>query len=252
MKFFMHYFKADIRRLCGNYAWYVGVIGVAFFLFFSLEGRGYVNENVLFTYLFATNMSGALITYVFCAFPYAFVFGQDMEHKYIRYQLIRGDLKSYVLSKSVVIYLSSVITMICGTLLFLLLCRTQLQWVSLETVAQDISKVGCYESVLKGGHYLIYCLLYALHMGILSGFLSLFAAFCSIYITNRVMVLVLPVLLFQVLTSININGYNIFVFYAYVKVFANDWHNLLFIFGLSAVPSVALTMGIYQSLKKRL
>lgn len=246
----MGYFKSDIRRLSKSYAWYIGIIGVAFALFFSLEGRGFENGSVVFTYVFATNLSGILIAYVFGAVPFATVFSEDLEHKYIRYEVIRGNLKKYVLSKCTVIYLSSIITMICGTLIFLLFCRLQIPWVNWEMTDLSLERAGCYGSLVERGHYLSYCMLYALHMGMLSSVLSLMAAFGSIYISNRVLVLVLPVLLCRILGTVYINGYNIYVFYAYVKIFEQDWINFLFIFGLSVILSGVMVIGIYKKLKQ--
>ena len=66
--------------------WCAGIIGVTFFLFFSLENMGILNDNVVSAYLFSTNMSGVLISFVFCALPYATVFSEDQEHKYVLYK----------------------------------------------------------------------------------------------------------------------------------------------------------------------
>lgn len=252
MKNFKGYFLTDIRRLGRGYTWCIGVIGVALFLFFSLETKGFVNENVVSTYFVSTIMSGSMIIYVFCAFPYATVFSEELEHKYGRYSIIRGNLKSYVLSKSAVIYLSSIAVMLGGTLLFLLLCRTQIPWMEWAADDYGMELAGCYGSVLKAGNPLGYCMLYALHMGFLAGFLSMFSAFCSIHVNNKVLVLVMPVLMFRILVTVYIDGYNIYAFYAYVKFFANDLYNFLFIFLASAVPSFLLMIGIYVSMKKKL
>lgn len=228
----------------------MGILGVAFALFFSLEGRGFENDCIVFTYVFATNLSGALITYVFCAVPFAAVFSEDLEHKYMRYEAIRGSLKSYVISKCVVIYLSAVLTMLCGTLIFLLFCRAQIPWVNWESTDLLAERAGCYGSFIENGHYLTYCMLYALHLGMLAGVLSLMAAFASMFIANRMLVLVLPVLLQMMLYSV-INGYGVNVFYAYNKLFENDWFNFFFRFGLSLALSAGMAVGIYKRLRQR-
>lgn len=252
MRDFRHYFKTDIIRLCKSGTWLIGIIGVTFFLFFSLETHGILSENVLSTYFLSSTLAGVLITYVFCAFPYTFVFGADLEYKYIRYALIRGNLKSYTASKAIVIYLSSVMTMVSGTLLFLLLCHTKYPWVNFHIDDLEILRIGSYGELLEQGHYLIYGILYALHMGMLAGFLSLFAAFCSIYISNKAMVLVLPILLFQILAAYDFCEYNIYIFFAYTRIYNENWKNFLFIFLLSMVPSILLTIGIYRGLKRRM
>ncbi len=252
MKTLKNYLRANLRQLGRSYAWLVGMIGVAVFLFFALETQGFYNNNVVSTYTFSTRMSGGLIIYVFCAFPYATKFCEELENKYVRYGVIRGNLKYYVLSKAVVIYFSSIIVMLGGTFLFLLLCRTQVPWMDWQW-GNDYGSLtaGCYGDILQAERPLEYCMLYALHLGLLAGMLSLFAAFCSIYVSNRVLVLIMPVLLFRILVSVNINGYDIYIFYA-VRVFEKDWQNLLFTFLLSAIPSFLLTIGIYQGMKRKL
>lgn len=255
MKKMKGYFLADLRQLCKSGTWLIGIIGVAGALFFSLEtGNRVFNENVVSMYTFASEMSGALLMYVFCAFPYGTVFSDELEHKYVRYRVVRGSQKGYVLSKAILIYASSVLVMLGGTLAFLLLCRIRFSWgdwqqaPDLETLA-----AGCYGDVLKSGNGLGYCMLYALHLGLLAGMLSLFAAFCSIHISNRVLVLVMPVVLYRILLSLDIRGYNVLVFEPpLLVVFPTDWQNLLFVSVLSLVPSFALTSGIYLSIKKKL
>ena len=97
-------------------------MGVAVSMWFSLEdfafAEGMVNGNALDTYHFAVSMSGIMIAYAFCAFSYATVFCEDLEHKYARYGINRGNTWKYVVSKAVVVYGSSVITMVLGSLLF--------------------------------------------------------------------------------------------------------------------------------------
>ena len=104
---FINYLRTDFRRLGKSYRWLAGIVGVVAILFFSLESvlfqKGLENGNVLSTYVYSTNMTGFLIAYSFCAFPFAGVYPEEQEHKYIRYNVIRGSLKSYVLSKTTVI-----------------------------------------------------------------------------------------------------------------------------------------------------
>lgn len=253
MQYFMKYFRTDVCRLCKSCRWLVGIAGVAAVLFFSLESdlfeKGFVNGNVLSTYINATIMTGSLIVYSFCAFPFAWVYPEEREHKYIRYSLIRGNLKAYVASKTAVIYLSSLIVMVMGTFLFLFLCRMRVPWTDWSTDSYGVELGGCYGSVLEHGHVILYCGLYALHMGIIAAILSNMAALCSVFISNTVVVLLFPVLAFRLLVFVNINGYNIYAFYAYVKIFADDWLNLLFLTAVSVFVSVLSALGCYFGLK---
>ena len=68
-----------------SYPIYLGIVGVAISMWFSLEDsaftEGMVNGNALDTYDLAVGMSGIMIAYVFCAFSYATVFCEDLEYK---------------------------------------------------------------------------------------------------------------------------------------------------------------------------
>ena len=127
MRYFFRYFLADLRRLIKSLRWLVGILGVALSLFLALEDylfqKGFVDGNVLATYISASILTGSLIAYSFCAFPFAAAYPEEQEHKYTRYSVVRGNLRAYVAAKTAVIYLSSVTVMVLGTFLFLFLCQ---------------------------------------------------------------------------------------------------------------------------------
>ena len=248
----MGYLKSDILRISKSYHLYLGILGVVFTLFFSLEGRGFENGSVVFTYVFVTNLSGMLLTYVFSALPFATVFCEDIEQKYFYCEVVRDNLKKYVFSKCAVIYISSFITMLTGTILFLLICRTQIPWVNWDMTDLAIERAGCYGTLVENGYYMIYCILYASHLGMLSGWLSLMASLGSIYISNKVLVLVLPILWYQIANMVSGKGYGVQVFYATIKMFENDWINWGFILALSLILAGITTKLIYIGLKQRI
>ena len=130
----VHYLRTDIRRLIKNYPIYLAILGVTVSIWFSLENDAFteemINGNVLDTYIVAVTMSGIMISYAFCAFSYATVFCEDLEKKYARYSINRGNVWKYVVSKSIVVYGASVVTMILGSLLFVVTIRLKIPWVS--------------------------------------------------------------------------------------------------------------------------
>lgn len=138
--------KNRFQAIAKKYSLYLAIAGVAVSFIFSLENyafeKGMVNFNVMDTYIYAVEMSGKMIAYAFCASAFAAVFCEDLENKYLRYSIGRGNLKKYVLSKVIVIYVSSIITMILGTLLFIMYLRLQLPWTS-DLATSSIS--GMYQ-----------------------------------------------------------------------------------------------------------
>ena len=120
------YLRTDFSRLFKKYPLYLAIVGVAVSFIFPLENyafeKGMVNVNVMDTYMFAVEMSGKMIAYAFCASAFATVFCEDLENKYLRYSIGRGNLIKYVFSKTIVIYVSSIITMVLGTFYLLYIC----------------------------------------------------------------------------------------------------------------------------------
>ena len=132
------YLRTDFSRLFKKYPLYLAIVGVAVSFIFSLENyafeKGMVNCNVMDTYMFAVEMSGKMIAYAFCASAFATVFCEDLETKYLRYSIGRGNLIKYVFSKTTVIYISSIITMVLVTFLFVVYLRLKHPW------TQDLEK----------------------------------------------------------------------------------------------------------------
>ena len=250
-----HYLRTDIRRLIKNYPIYLAIVGVALSIWFSLEDcafeEGMVNGNVLDTYSFAVNMSGIMIAYAFCAFSYATVFCEDLEHKYARYSINRGNTWKYVVSKAVVVYGSSVITMVLGSLLFVVAIRLKIPWTS-ESL-QDINLVGMYSSLISGEHYWAYVFLCTLQMGMLAGVLSLAASFLSMFVSNKMLILITPILIQQILLEYRGKGwFNVMLIYPNLNRFSSDIQYFLIVFGCSLCFSALFTWGIYKKIKNRL
>ena len=176
-----HYLKTDIRRLIKNYPIYLGIVGVAISMWFSLEDsaftEGMVNGNALDTYDLAVGMSGIMIAYVFCAFSYATVFCEDLEYKYARYSINRGNTWKYVVSKAVVVYGSSVITMVLGSLLFVASIRLKIPWTSGYFYGRNVRFTDCRRTLL------VLCFFMCIANGnagrdlVIGGFISVYVCF---------------------------------------------------------------------------
>lgn len=249
------YFKTDIRRLVKNYPMYLAILGVAGSLLFSLENSafepGMVNENAMDTCIMAMESSGVMIAYAFCAFAFAPVFCEDLEQRYLRYSIGRGNRKKYVVSKAGVIYLASAAAMILGMGLFGLYVRFRLPW-TVDGVCY-LAEGGLYGSLLEKGWYAAYLFLCALQMGMLAGTLSLLAAFVSLFVTNKMIILITPVLAYQVLLEFRGSGWaNVMIFNPRAQPFSGDAAYFLTVCCFSLLPGAVLTWEIYRQIKHRL
>ena len=251
-----HYLRTDIRRLVKNYSIYLAIVGVAVSIWFSLENyafeEGMVNGNALDTYSLAVNLSGIMTAYAFCAFSYATVFCEDLEYKYARYSINRGNTWKYVVSKAVVVYGASVITMVLGSLLFVAAIRLKLPWTS-GAADQSTYLAGMYSSLIAGEHYWSYVFLCALQMGMLAGTLSLAASFLSMFVSNKMLILITPILIQQILLEYRGKGwFSVMLIYPTLNRFSTDIQYFLTVFGCSLCFSALLTWGIDKKIKSRL
>lgn len=247
------YFRSDSLRMLSDRRTYLSILGATIALFFALEHSG-IQGGVLQTFATTRAQSGELLCYVFCAMPFASVFCEDLENRYIYYSVGRGNLTYYTLSKAIHIYLSSIITMVGGVFCFCLLVRCMVPWSDpLEVNWLESLQAGCYGFLLTSAHYLIYCLAYAFHLGLMAGMLSLAAAYISLYVPSRIITLTAPVLLLQILRQISgMSIFSVYSFELYNKYFANDLQCLLFAMGLSIVPSILLVIGMRCKLSRKL
>lgn len=248
------YLKSDFFRLFKKYPLYLAIVGVAVSFIFSLENyafeKGMVNYNVMDTYLYSVGMSGKMIAYSFCTAAFGTAFCEDLENKYLRYSIERGNLIKYVLSKSIVIYISSVITMIFGTFLFIGYLRLQLPWTS-DFATPNVS--GMYEVLWKNGHFIVYIFMFALQMGMLAGTLSLAASLASIFISNKMLIMLTPILLYQILMEFRGSGWtNVMLFNPTLVQLTSDIKYFLIVCISSLGPSALFIWGIYIKIKNRL
>ena len=246
--------KSDLSRLLKCYKIYAAIIGVSIAILFSTEQIGLINGNILDTYIQGSELSGIMIAYVFCAFPFATVFCEDIDNKYIRYELIRSNLKRYVVTKIAFIYLTAILVMVLGTILFLLSGRIAGgDWVNESVGCMNVLLNGSYSILLKKEHYFLYCVMYSLQLGLLSGLLSVLAGYFSLYIHNRVTVLALPIIIYQILIECSGNTiYTVFIFRAYNRPMNKDWESFSLILLISIIPTILLGCLIYKKIQKRL
>ena len=80
--------------------------------------------------------------------------------------------------------------MVLGSLLFVASIRLKIPWTS--EGLQDIFMEGMYGSLIAGEHYWSYVFLCALQMGMLAGTLSLAASFLSMFVSNKMLILITP------------------------------------------------------------
>ena len=110
-----------------------------------------------------------------------------------------------------------------------------------------------YGSLIAGEHYWSYVFLCALQMGMLAGTLSLAASFLSMFVSNKMLILITPILIQQILLEYRGKGwFSVMLIYPTLNRFSTDIQYFLTVFGCSLCLSALLTWGIYKKIKSRL
>lgn len=250
-----HYFGTDLyRAFTGKEIW-IGALGVTFAMLFALGSLEELESSVIDTVIFSAYNVGFMLTFVFCAFPFGGAYCEELENQYERHLLIRGNLRKYVIAKSAVIFLSSIVTMTLGVVLFAVICRTRLPWIDMETYDSNVA----YEGLLQNGNYILWTAVYGAQWGIWAGCLSVVSAFCSLYISNRLLLLAMPVLLDQILTELGTDNFRRIswldphtVFDASCSIFGNSAQTLLWAFGAGLAVTVIFGVFSFFKLRKRM
>lgn len=199
-----------------------------------------------------------LLTLIFTTFAFGHCFCEDIEHSYIRFQVIRGNLQLYVISKVIVISLSAVFTMMMGMLLFVLVLRMNFPWIDLaEGTFETLAEYGSFRLFLKNGNYIVYFLFCGIQYGLLAAVLAVTAALFSLLYHDVLFVLSVPLIvryLIQYYSDL-LPGYDQLnpnaIYDISYNVWDHDWLSFAYAGGVSVLAIVLLGMAIFQMIKRQ-
>lgn len=253
------YLKMDAYRAIGSYKFVIGILGVAGVMLAALlDGIGF-ELDVLYVFSLVLYGMPFMLTFVFCSHAYSGCFCEDYENKYIHIATIRGNLWAYTASKVITIFAISILTMALGFLLFVGVLRCFLPWIS-EGSSQYESLVaaGGLRSFLSKGDFIVYYMLAGVQFGMLSGLLSLVAAYFSLFIPNKLLTLSIPVMLFYFIDYISafVAGRNSIslhmIFSASNNLFGNETLAFLIPAGLAIGGMLVFYVLIYLKLRRKM
>lgn len=189
------YMYMDFRRAFGNWKIPVGVLGVCVaFLYHGyefLDAVSWVSNMIIGTTLI-------MLAFMFSIYPYATAFCEDMEHRGNMQFILRGSPFSYACSKLLVVFFSSVFTMLSGFLLTIFIVYLKNGLPSQEVVKNLVDAKGHYYQLVEQGNYGLYFLCAGLQVGSLAGTLAVLGLVCSLFVKNRMLVCIFPVAFFYV------------------------------------------------------
>ena len=246
------YIFSDLKRALCSWKFFISVVGVAA-TFFLFGGKPYEGYSIIEMYQFNIYQIQTLLVYIFCILPYGDAICQDMEYRFCQLMIIRGKIYFYSISKAISVFLTSLLTMVLGTALYIMVIRTQyyeLAWV-LEKYIQ-----GAFNSLISYGMHIQYVILCSIQIGFLTGILSLICATASLYIVNRLFIFSLPVISYYALcylSEVIFGDYGLhLIYYPIYIVFDNEWLSFLITFLVTCILFIIFTYIINKKLKWRL
>lgn len=253
-----HFLLTDMYRLFTKKGTYLSIIGVALTLFLSVGNRSDITDSAIYTLLLSTYKAGFILTFVFCALPYGSVYSDELETYYMRYAVSRGGLKKYVASKTGIIFLSSVLTMGAGSILFSVICTGKLPWIDSQTYL-ILEKSGGYAALLKSENYIGWAGLYGIQWGVCGGCLALISSYLSLYISNKLFILAMPALLYQIIIEAGTNTFRknsmfdpCIIFDARYNIFSSDVKMIAWALAIGICCCIIFGTATYKKLQKRM
>lgn len=248
------YITMDIYRVLGSHDFYAGVLCVMFACWFCTYQMKDYDVYTMFTYI---SWQGTYtLIYAAAAISYASAFLEDAEHQFWNVSVLRGDLKSYVLSKVLVCFLSSVFTMGLGMTLFCCVWHMEKPWSRFaESDMEIIQNIDCFRDLMTPETILLYFICGALLRGLLAGILSLVSVYISLYVKNRLFTLTVPVVAYFFLVNYLITGlglsdmFNVcYIFEPQGGIFADSIWQIPYALGISAVTVLIFAILIERKI----
>lgn len=189
------YIWIDLQRAFGNRKIFLGVFGVCIVFLYN----NYMPDSAIGWVSEITSISAlSMAAFLFASYPYATAFCEDREYRYDMQMTLRGNSFSYACARLIVVFLSSLFTMLMGFFLATLFICLKYGLISQSAIDNISSGHGHYYQLAVQGDYALYILCAGLQIGSLAGTLAVIGLMCSLFVRNRMLVYIFPVALLYV------------------------------------------------------
>lgn len=256
------YIKVDLYRCFVSKRFVTAVVIILVVLLLGVQEakQGYFDVDVYSYFLFTMQMTPHLLIFSGAAFAYAGSFCEDREHCYIRNEVMRGNKKSFVAARVVTVFLSAQIAVMLASSIFACILHFFHPWVitNRTNMYETVVEEGIFRGLPMRGYHFLYFVLWGLVYGVLAGILSVVSTWISLYISNTVLMLISPVVIFyffDVLYSkiFQATSYGINIFFTIEYCWTQNTGMAVFVILMIAL-SAMLLFGclIYQRMKKEM
>lgn len=257
MKKIYPYLRADLKRaVCSKKIALSIILTTGVLLLATLEGIA-LNTDVLYVFSLVLYGLPSMLILVCGATAFADSLCEDMQKKYILQQSIRGDMKSYVSARVISIFIASVLSSALGIFLFACILHIGLPWADTDGAQYDVMiNAGRLSTILGRRWFPLYYFSYGVQYGILVGILAVWASFFSIYVSDQMLVLSTPMIIYYfadyALAKISSGLLNLSIIFSPAsKLFENDVLSVLFIILIAAVNLILIRFFLINGLRRK-
>lgn len=206
-----HYLKADIRRVTSGYSLFISALLICALLYLGIFNQTSSITSVLDAFIRTILERTIIVIFICCAYPFSCSFIEDLETNYARYEMVRGDTRYYILSKLIVNFMAAVFVMVFGVVIF----TVSLLWFVPIGDAVCFSDMSVqFKGIFNQRLVMLWFIIWGVKKGILAGILSLLAMLVSLCCSNKILVMSVPALAYEMLLEIEaaFDAYDISVY----------------------------------------
>lgn len=250
------YFKIDCRRMVLSFRFWGAVMLIPCILLFAVFEDISFESDVFGIFSIVMYSIPSVLILLCGTLVFATGFCEDMEHKYIIQQTIRGNIKSYVMARIISIFMGALIVTAFGLFLYAWILHIWLPWTGVSGIYEDWLEAGGFKVLLETHHYGLYFLLYGIQYGAMVGILALWASYISLFVSNSMLVLSFPLIGYYFFDKIyavlfpELPGVSL-LFTLSFNLFQNERMEILIIIGISLVHIVLLSWLFTRQIRRR-
>lgn len=187
----LRYLKIDVRRAFGNWRFPICVIIISVLLLYNKDEPA----DVVSWMNHVNTMQLLFIAMGIASVPYVGSYIDDNCHKFrIQMELRSNHREYYIISKMLVVFISTQITFILGFLITLQINYIRLGMPDETQWFEILDLERAYMQYLKEGRTGLYFAVCIFHMSVLAGFMSLLGLFVSEFVNNKIAAYTFPLL----------------------------------------------------------
>lgn len=197
--------KHDFKRIFSGYSVAVSSVLIVVIMLLTTVEQQYMQNSIFNIVLDVSDRAEFLLIFAVAAVPYVGSFVDDFEHKTVYQCIIRCDMRKYVFSRTISIFASSLITVALGVVGYAILLRGMGRpWISDDIIkSYELNGFGFPDLelwfLIEDGYSIIFYIIAGVQFGMLAGIISLCTALLSLFINNKMMTMVAPVIILYII-----------------------------------------------------